>query len=251
MSRRGQPGRKRQDRSRRRGAGRRQPGAPRGAASDRQKDALILRIKNLGLNPPWQLENMSAAHAQELLTSKDPVLKGWVGSLVGPAAPACVPEPAASPATRERLAGLMASRGLDLAEHPWSETVTESQAMSLVRVLQEHPDQDVWISRRRPLADVRGDTPEGLHLQGGRVYRHQRRKGRGVTERREGPGWVPDHAVVLGRTTVLTRERAVAYGHEHGACAVCGRKLTRPSSVAAGIGPVCARNLDEAKEARQ
>lgn len=33
---------------------------------------------------------------------------------------------------------------------------------------------------------------------------------------------------------------AVEYGHRTGSCCVCGRTLTDPESVAAGIGPVCA-----------
>lgn len=33
---------------------------------------------------------------------------------------------------------------------------------------------------------------------------------------------------------------AIAYGKEYGICSVCGRELSDPESVAAGIGPVCA-----------
>ena len=33
---------------------------------------------------------------------------------------------------------------------------------------------------------------------------------------------------------------SVAYGRELGLCGVCGRTLTDPESIAAGIGPVCA-----------
>ena len=33
---------------------------------------------------------------------------------------------------------------------------------------------------------------------------------------------------------------AVAFGRESGTCSVCGRELTDPASIAAGIGPVCA-----------
>ena len=33
---------------------------------------------------------------------------------------------------------------------------------------------------------------------------------------------------------------AKRYGHALGVCAVCGRALTDPTSIAAGIGPVCA-----------
>lgn len=33
---------------------------------------------------------------------------------------------------------------------------------------------------------------------------------------------------------------AKAYGHQFGECSICGRELTDPASIAAGIGPVCA-----------
>lgn len=35
---------------------------------------------------------------------------------------------------------------------------------------------------------------------------------------------------------------AVAFGRRTGSCSCCGRELTDPQSVAAGIGPICARN---------
>ena len=36
---------------------------------------------------------------------------------------------------------------------------------------------------------------------------------------------------------------AVAHGHKTGNCAMCGRELTDPDSVARGIGPICADNF--------
>ena len=38
----------------------------------------------------------------------------------------------------------------------------------------------------------------------------------------------------------MTREQAAAYGRRSGRCCCCGRELTDPASIAAGIGPVCA-----------
>lgn len=40
-----------------------------------------------------------------------------------------------------------------------------------------------------------------------------------------------------------TLEEAKAYGRRTGRCMVCGRKLTHPTSVEAGIGPICAGRL--------
>jgi hypothetical protein len=41
-------------------------------------------------------------------------------------------------------------------------------------------------------------------------------------------------------TLANPKESAIAYGRETGSCSCCGRELTDPESVAAGIGPVCA-----------
>src|SRR6185312_17281816 len=38
----------------------------------------------------------------------------------------------------------------------------------------------------------------------------------------------------------LTAEKAAEYGALYGTCIVCGRTLTRESSIEAGIGPICA-----------
>lgn len=39
------------------------------------------------------------------------------------------------------------------------------------------------------------------------------------------------------------RESMIAYGRQLGKCGACGRTLTDPDSIAAGIGPVCAGNM--------
>lgn len=41
----------------------------------------------------------------------------------------------------------------------------------------------------------------------------------------------------------LTVEQAKALGHQYGICVVCGAELSDPKSVAAGIGPVCAKRV--------
>lgn len=44
----------------------------------------------------------------------------------------------------------------------------------------------------------------------------------------------------LSASTRISLEEAKEFGHLYGTCIVCGRTLTNPDSVAAGIGPVCA-----------
>ncbi len=43
--------------------------------------------------------------------------------------------------------------------------------------------------------------------------------------------------------TRMTLEEAAAFGKLYGICGVCGRELTDEKSIAAGIGPICARRL--------
>lgn len=50
----------------------------------------------------------------------------------------------------------------------------------------------------------------------------------------------PEDAATLLRIAENPAEVAKAYGIRTGICSCCGRELTDPSSIAAGIGPVCA-----------
>lgn len=49
-----------------------------------------------------------------------------------------------------------------------------------------------------------------------------------------------DDLALLLAASANPLEQAVAYGRQTGTCACCGRELTDPESIAAGIGPVCA-----------
>ena len=57
--------------------------------------------------------------------------------------------------------------------------------------------------------------------------------------------WVyaPGAVYTLKPEQKLTLEQAVAMGHTLGVCMICGRTLTDQKSVAAGIGPTCAKKL--------
>lgn len=48
---------------------------------------------------------------------------------------------------------------------------------------------------------------------------------------------------VLTKIAANPMDALVAYGRKTGVCGVCGRKLTDPESVEAGIGPVCASKV--------
>jgi hypothetical protein len=57
--------------------------------------------------------------------------------------------------------------------------------------------------------------------------------------------WVyaPGAMKALAGAARLTLEQAKEFGHLHGVCAICGRALSNPESVEAGIGPICAGRL--------
>lgn len=51
-----------------------------------------------------------------------------------------------------------------------------------------------------------------------------------------------EHKATLAIIAKNPAEAAVAYGKRTGECCCCGRELTDPASIAAGIGPICADN---------
>jgi hypothetical protein len=64
---------------------------------------------------------------------------------------------------------------------------------------------------------------------------------------------IPDHACKweysagaiykLANATPITLAEAAQFGHEHGWCMVCGKKLTVTKSIERGIGPKCAQKV--------
>jgi hypothetical protein len=60
---------------------------------------------------------------------------------------------------------------------------------------------------------------------------------------RAGYEYAPGAMRVLAGAARLTLEQAAELGRATGICVVCGRLLTNPESVQAGIGPICAGRL--------
>lgn len=52
----------------------------------------------------------------------------------------------------------------------------------------------------------------------------------------------PEMEATIIATCANPAEAATAYGRTSGECSICGRELTDPVSIAAGIGPICAGN---------
>lgn len=111
---------------------------------------------------------------------------------------------------------------------------------------------DARATAREAAEIVRQELTEGMWILGdwytGRIFKVQRAvHGSGNLYAKEliaGTGefdYVPGIAnqlVTEGRP--MTLEEAKAYGALYGTCCVCGRTLTNETSIAAGIGPVCA-----------
>jgi hypothetical protein len=89
------------------------------------------------------------------------------------------------------------------------------------------------------------EAPLGLHELDGQVFKVvTSAAGRRYAKRLQGKRWMYDAGAVrkLSAATVLSKEDAVAYGKATGICRCCGAHLEDPKSVAAGIGPWCAKN---------
>lgn len=89
-------------------------------------------------------------------------------------------------------------------------------------------------------------TSEGMYQNGTNIYRVQRSKGTG---RLYAELLTPSGSFVYAKGAIydlkpehrMTVEQAKAYGLKFGRCCVCGKTLTDPVSMAAGIGPVCVK----------
>ena len=96
-------------------------------------------------------------------------------------------------------------------------------------------------------------APEGMHRLDGEIYKVQRAvtgSGRPYAKKLTkagGGAWRFEYArgVVyrLSEATQMTLDEAQEWGALYGTCCVCGRALTNETSIAAGIGPVCARRF--------
>ena len=86
------------------------------------------------------------------------------------------------------------------------------------------------------LAPATGKNPGAVYLKSGDEYLGKVKEGR----LQVAYGVAADTAAQLRDALVDPLAGAVAYGRETGSCSCCGRELTDPVSIAAGIGPICA-----------
>lgn len=92
------------------------------------------------------------------------------------------------------------------------------------------------------LAPTSGNNPGAIYVKRrggdgaylGKVLGNRFLSVRGCTE---------SDAAEVARTLENPQAAAEAHGLQSGECAICGRELTDPVSVARGIGPICAENF--------
>lgn len=134
-------------------------------------------------------------------------------------------------------------RSLEIAREQWREGMfTSVKASKLILDLME----TATLSRL--------DTPEGMHKRGEKIFKVQRspRTGRLYAKRLDGVGdvdgpskwtfnYAPGAIRDLSPETLMTLDEAKRFGALYGTCCACGRTLTDEESIAAGVGPVCAR----------
>lgn len=95
----------------------------------------------------------------------------------------------------------------------------------------------------RPTAKV---TAEGVYFKDGEVFKvKQSYAGRFYASRLRGTTWDYDPKAVFDLTDdhLLTLEQAKEYGVRVGVCAMCGRTLTDPKSIAFGLGTHCIKKF--------
>lgn len=89
---------------------------------------------------------------------------------------------------------------------------------------------------------------EGVYLKGELIYKvmlnreKTRTYARSLTIVNGKPQWdyAPSIVFTLTEADRVTPQQAKAFGDLHHHCLCCGRELTKPASIEAGIGPVCA-----------
>lgn len=86
-------------------------------------------------------------------------------------------------------------------------------------------------------------TPDGIYILDDDVVEVTTgRTGRQYAKRLQGTSFQYEAGLIfkLAGARPATRDEVAAYGRRTGVCGCCGRTLTDPKSIAAGIGPICA-----------
>lgn len=148
--------------------------------------------------------------------------------------------------TQRDITGIDATRALVLGRELWKIGKFDTKAASFViDALKVAPYQ------AKDASPV--EVPEGMHrLADGTIYKVQvavHGSGRLYAKRLQQfqGGWqfnrAPGAMRLLSPATKMSLEQAKEFGALYGTCCSCGRTLTDENSIAAGIGPVCAKRF--------
>lgn len=106
-----------------------------------------------------------------------------------------------------------------------------------------------WLLKRPSVQVLNAVRDIGSYRKDGVIYRVRKSRQTGkLYAQRLDPNsqsfvYEPGLIKSLTETDRMTLEEAKAYGVQFGICCVCAAPLTDPKSVAAGIGPVCAKRV--------
>lgn len=121
--------------------------------------------------------------------------------------------------------------------------LTKREASSLIDSLRSFP----YAPREGRTATPVANLEVGVYYKDGSVYRVKisQTSGRPYATKLVGNSFVydPSYTRQITLDDKMTLEQAMDYGLQFGVCCVCGRELTDETSVARGIGPVCARRF--------
>lgn len=135
--------------------------------------------------------------------------------------------------------------------------VSKGKASETIEWLLKQPKKAAATSAPKTTSGALPDVPAGRYaveedgvLKFWRVDRPEQGRWAGYTflKIQASDDWYPVRdrarvAKIVGEIANDPQAASARYGHEIGACGICGRTLTDPESIERGIGPVCAGKL--------
>ena len=124
-----------------------------------------------------------------------------------------------------------------------SRTITDKQSSFLLTLIEDR-DADYLLRFPSKRKAQQLAVEDGFYVLGETIYRVKTSKaGRPYALKADESGhfeYEPGGIARLSGARAMTLEDAKLFGHRFGSCCMCGRLLSDPESIEAGIGPVCA-----------
>lgn len=145
-----------------------------------------------------------------------------------------------SPKQLTFLGKLFAERGIAPESYVRPRSVTEASELITHLLALPKPSKGPSSASEATLV-----TEPGMYTLDGHIFKvTPKRYGKGFNVKRATPDSATHFeyygsAYSIRGARKLTQDEAAAWGDVYGFCVCCGRLLTDPESIAAGIGPVC------------